>query len=57
MRQYKSAHAAWVKCLTQAAWADQSCHIEPAKMAENFFGGFILVQDHVVGRMPERNCS
>ena len=43
--------------LTQAAWADQSCHIEPAKMAENFFGGFILVQDHVVGRMPERNCS
>ena len=23
--------------LTQAAWADQSCHIEPLKMAENFF--------------------
>ena len=29
--------------LTQAAWADQSCHIEPPKMAEKFFGGFILV--------------
>ena len=43
MQQYKSAQPAWVKLLTQAAWADLSCHIEPAKMAEIFFGGFILV--------------
>ena len=26
-----------------AAWADHSCHIEPAKMAQKNFGGFILV--------------
>ena len=43
MRQYKSAHAAWVKHLTQAGWADLYCRIQPTKMAENFFGGFILV--------------
>ena len=43
MRQYKSAHAAWVKRLTQAGWADLYCRIQTAKMAENFFGGFILV--------------
>ena len=43
MRQYKSAHAAWVKRLTQAGWADLYCRIQTAKMAEKFFGGFILV--------------
>ena len=43
MRQYKSAQAAWVKRLTQAGWADLYCHIQPAKMAEIFFVGFILV--------------
>ena len=39
----KSAQPAWVKHLTQAAWADLYCRIQTAKMAENFFGGFILV--------------
>ena len=43
MRQYKSAHAAWVKRLTQAGWADLYCRIQTAKMAEKIFGGFILV--------------
>ena len=43
MRQYKSAQPAWVKSLTQAGWADLSCHNQEAKMAEKFFGGFILV--------------
>ena len=43
MQQYKSAQPAWVKLLTQAAWADLYCRIQTGKMAENFFGGFILV--------------
>ena len=43
MRQYKSPQPPWVKRLTQAGWADLFCRFEPAKMAENVFGGFILV--------------
>ena len=43
MQQYKSAQSAWVKSLTQAARADLYCRSQTAKMAENFFGGFILV--------------
>ena len=43
IRQYRSAHAAWVKSLTQAGWANLYCRIQTAKIAENFFGGFILV--------------
>ena len=41
--QDKSAQPAWVKLLTQAAWADSSCHNQEAKMAEKNFGRFILV--------------
>ena len=29
--------------VTQAGWADLYCRIQPAKMAEIFFGGLILV--------------
>ena len=52
--QDKSAHAAWVKSsLTQAGWADLSCHIEPAEMAEKF-----LVDSFwcMIMWLAERNC-
>ena len=43
IKQNKSAQPAYFRFGSKASWADLFRLIEPAKMAENFFGGFILV--------------
>ena len=43
IKQNKSAQPAYFLFGSKASWADLFRLIEPAKMAENFFGGFILV--------------
>ena len=43
IKQNKSAQPAYFWFGSKASWADLFRLIEPAKMAEKFFGGFILV--------------
>ena len=43
IKRNKSAQPAYFQFGSKASWADLFCLIEPSKMAEDFFGGFILV--------------